>query len=80
MPVGVGREDQVPDGEGAEVDEHPENVRKFVGCDDDEDARKAENESQEDERNDWGSGVQNCCFDGDNSLGEVSIPYCVVFS
>ena len=38
MPISVGGEDQVPDGEREEVDEHPEDVGEFVGCDDDEDA------------------------------------------
>ena len=44
VPVGVGREDQVPDGEGEEVDEHPEDVGEAVCCDDDEDAWKTEDE------------------------------------
>lgn len=39
VPVGVGGEDQVPDGQGAEVDQHPEDVGEFVRGDYDEHAR-----------------------------------------
>lgn len=42
VPVRVGGEHQVPDGEREEVDEHPEDVGDAVGGDDDEEARETE--------------------------------------
>ena len=62
MPVGVGGQDQVPDREGEEVDEHPEDVTDAVGGDDDEDAREAEDECEEDEGDGWGGSVRDGGF------------------
>ena len=63
VPVGVARQDQVPDGEGEEIDAHPEDVGEAVGGDDDEDAGEADDEGEEDEGDGWGRGVSYCCFD-----------------
>lgn len=51
VPEGVGGQDEVPDGQGDEVDEHPEDVDEAVRGDDDEDAGQAEDEEQEDQGN-----------------------------
>lgn len=48
VPEAVGRQDEVPDGQGDEVDDHPEDVDEAVGGDDDEDAGEAEDEEEED--------------------------------
>ena len=42
VPESIYREDEVPDGEGEEVDEHPGDVGDAVGGDDDEDTGKTE--------------------------------------
>jgi hypothetical protein len=51
VPEGVGREDEIPDWKGEEVDHHPGDVDESVGGDDDEYTGQTENEDQEDEGN-----------------------------
>ena len=67
VPVGVGGEDEVPDGQRDEVDEHPGDVDDAVGGDDDEEARETEDECEEDQgdRRGWGVGGE-----GDETFGD----------
>lgn len=73
MPEGVEREDQVPDGERAEVDEHPADVADAVGGYDDQDAGEAEDETEEDEGDEGRGGVGYGCFDCDGDFCFVSV-------
>lgn len=75
VPVGVGWEYEVPDWEGEEVDEHPEDVAEAVGSDDDEDAGETEDEGEEDEGNEWGGRVFCCGFESDDACERVSLVY-----
>lgn len=67
VPVGVRGQDEVPDGEGEEVDEHPEDVGDAVGGDDDEGAGQAEDEGQKDEGDKGGGGVGDGGFDAEGA-------------
>lgn len=49
MPKRVDRQDEIPNRQGDEVDEHPEDVDGAVGGDDDEETGEAEDEGEEDE-------------------------------
>lgn len=73
LPICVGGEDAVPDGEGEEVDEHPEDVGPAGGGEDDEDGGEAEDEAEEDQ-GDGGDGLVGYCVDycADDCWGEVS--------
>ena len=57
VPEGVGGEDEVPDWEGEEVDEHPEDVDEAVRGDDDEDTGETKDEDEEDQGDGWGGSV-----------------------
>jgi hypothetical protein len=63
VPESVCGQDEIPDGQGDEVDAHPEHVDGTVGRDDDEDTRETEDEGQEDERDDRRGGVGYGCDD-----------------
>lgn len=73
VPVSVGGQDEVPDGQGEQVDQHPDHVGDAVGGDDDEDTRETEDECEEDEGDGGGGGVCDGGFDAQGDWKDVSI-------
>lgn len=71
VPVSVHGQDEVPDGQGKEVDEHPEDVGNAMRGDDDEDTGKTEDEKQEDQGNDGRSSVGDGCFESKSDCIET---------
>lgn len=52
LPESIGWEDKVPDGEGQEVDEHPDDIGPRVRGDNNENTGKTENETEKHQRDD----------------------------
>lgn len=73
VPEGVRGQDEVPDRQTKQIDQHPEHVAEAVGGDDDEDAGKTEDESQEDEWDDWSCCVCDGSLDGEGDCREESV-------
>lgn len=64
LPVCVDGEHEIPDGEGDEVDQHPDDVGPSVGGEDDQDRGETEDQTEKDEGNDlngpFDDGYDDC--------------------
>jgi hypothetical protein len=64
LPICVDGEHEIPDGEGYEVDQHPDDVGPSVGGEDDQDRGETEDQTEKDEGNDlngpFDDGYDDC--------------------
>lgn len=68
LPERVGGQDKVPNREGDQVDQHPDDVRPRVSSDNDKDRGETENQSKQNKRDDLHRRIDN----RDNDWANVS--------